>query len=271
MGLVIRLSQPSAMTAFLATARPLYDGSSLKTLGFGSGFLVRAGDGFDLITNWHVLTGRDPLTDEPKGSAALPDRVDVSFWAIHSSGTMISSLLSVPLYDSEGRSLWRIHPTHGRRVDVVALSLPPMQLPDGIRLVPYDIAEPSDPTVLSPTSDVSIVGFPDDVRDRTTTAVWTRGTVASEPALDFDDLPCFLVDARGREGQSGSPVIGYWTPDRARTTRTTGAKFGLDEHWELFGIYSGRITEKSDLGRIWKRSAIRETSNGGARDNYEYF
>jgi hypothetical protein len=28
--------------------------------------------------------------------------------------------------------------------------------------------------------------------------------------------------------------------------------------WRLLGVYSGRINEQSDLGMVWKLSAIRE-------------
>lgn len=97
-------------------------------------------------------------------------------------------------------------------------------------------------------------------------AVWTRGTIASEPALDYESKPCFLVDARGRDGQSGSPVIGYW-PSTTKHTVNGNIRIGGDESWELLGVYSGRLTPQSDLGRIWKRSAIREIVRGTEVDS----
>ncbi|MCR2761924.1 serine protease [Microbacterium sp. zg.B48] len=264
---MIRLSQPSAMSAHLETSRRLADSTDRRPLGYGTGFLVQTGEDFDLVTNWHVLTGRDPITDDPKASAAKPDRIEVTMYAVHPDETLTRGAVSVALYDSAGQALWRISPSHGRHIDVVALRLPPIQMGPSGALLPYSLEDVENPAVVSPTSDVSIVGYPDVVRGRSETAVWTRATIASEPDLNFDDLPCFLVDARAREGQSGSPVVGYWTGNKPTMQ---AFQVGGGESWELYGVYSGRIRDGSDLGRVWKRSAIADIVTYGMRDQYEW-
>jgi len=59
------------------------------------------------------------------------------------------------------------------------------------------------------TSGLSIVGFPFGITGGGGLGVWVQGTIATEPSLDFDGMPRFLIDSRTRPGQSGSPVLAY--------------------------------------------------------------
>ncbi|HLQ54839.1 MAG TPA: trypsin-like peptidase domain-containing protein, partial [Streptosporangiaceae bacterium] len=104
------------------------------------------------------------------------------------------------------RALWLQHPDHGRRVDVIAL---PLQNATGTELHPYDVTGAALPLKAGPSDGVSIVGFPYGLTGGGSFAIWTRGFVDSEPDVDLNDLPLFLIDARTRKGQSGSPVIAY--------------------------------------------------------------
>ncbi len=69
-----------------------------------------------------------------------------------------------------------------------------------------------------------------------------------------------------RPGQSGSPVIVYkkdmnnhvitgLNPSNTRGTLVIGSK---DFNINLLGIYSGRIHKESNIGMVWKTSAIKE-------------
>lgn len=87
-------------------------------------------------------------------------------------------------------------------------------------------------------------------------AIWTRGFIASEPEVDLNDLPVFLIDARTRPGQSGSPVIAY-SGAGANPMADGSLAFG-GPVTNLLGVYSGRINEQSDLGRVWKAQAVRD-------------
>jgi hypothetical protein len=64
------------------------------------------------------------------------------------------------------------------------------------------------------------------------------------------EVPTFLVDAKTREGQSGSPVIYCNQTDNKEETF-------------LLGIYSGRVNENSDLGYVWKTELIKEIVEKG--------
>jgi hypothetical protein len=84
-----------------------------------------------------------------------------------------------------------------------------------------------------------------------------QGTVATEPSIDFQQLPCFLVDSRTRPGQSGSPVIAYHAGG-AVPMQGGGVGVFAGPAQRLLGVYSGRVSEESDLGFVWKTSAVRE-------------
>ena len=39
------------------------------------------------------------------------------------------------------------------------------------------------------------------------TPIWKKSTIASEPDIDINNLPCFYIDSTTREGMSGAPVV----------------------------------------------------------------
>ena len=255
--------------------RPSYASRLLKlefagaTLSTATGFLVERGGGFYLITNWHVLTGINPITREllDRGGRR-PDAVRI----VHlSAGDGYELVDRVELLIEDGSPRWLEHPDHGQRVDVVALPLTSLA---GVRASPYDPWRP--PYVRFGVGDeVTIVDFPFGISSAGL-AVWTRGNLASEYDIDHDDLPRFLVDARTRPGQSGSPVIFFRTgayfekfggivfPSISDdSVPTPGKPIPLDQPRpqstvteEFLGVYSGRIHPDSDLGFVWRPSVV---------------
>jgi hypothetical protein len=103
---------------------------------------------------------------------------------------------------------------------------------------------------------VSVVGFPFGIAAGGGLPIWATGFIASEPQVDYEHLPIFLIDCRSRPGQSGSPVIAY----RSGGAVTTGGGVSVftGSVFRLLGIYSGRINEQSDIGRVRKTTAIQE-------------
>jgi hypothetical protein len=116
-------------------------------------------------------------------------------------------------------------------------------------LEPKDQAYGSEPRFWV-TDDVYIVGYPFGLDHGFYWPIWIRGTVASEPSLNFtykdEQYPLFLVDSRTRAGQSGSPVF---LPRRHFTDLTTDPE-ALPRS-RLLGVYTGRINAESDLGLTW--------------------
>lgn len=81
--------------------------------------------------------------------------------------------------------------------------------------------------------------------------MWVQGTIATEPELDFDGLPRFLIDSRTRQGQSGSPVLAYYSGGAVPMADGSTAIMGGPME-QFLGVYSGRINDQSDLGYVWK-------------------
>jgi hypothetical protein len=80
--------------------------------------------------------------------------------------------------------------------------------------------------------------------------------LASEPDLDIHGDPYFFIDATTRGGMSGSPVLlrlfGGYNAKNGNYNMTPGPT-------NLFmGIYSGRLNENSEIGRVWKPKVIHE-------------
>lgn len=167
---------------------------------------------------------------------------------------------SEPLYDSNGDPLWLEHPAHARRVDVVAL---PLTRTQGVQLFPYDPVNPGPSIVFGPSETASIIGFPFGLTGGGALGIWVQGTIATEPAIDYLDLPCLLVDSRTREGQSGSPVIVY-RPSGYSTEEASMMLTGQPAE-RFIGVYSGRINKESDLGFVWKARALTEILAGQTR------
>lgn len=260
---VIRVHEPSLRSLQLRTSREQLNGKGPLAYGAGTGFMYFRHERYFLITNWHVITARRPDNGETLFThSSLPDTLGVMHNDTEGPGW--TSLGDYELFDGDGKAQWLVHPNHAVKPhDVIAL---PVDEPEGINMLAYGRELHREPTWLAPTVDVSIVGFPEGVKTIGSLAIWSRGTIATEPTLDHEDLPIFLVDSRTRRGQSGSPVISYpVTAQEPSIIDVLLGNGGLEA--ELHGVYSGRTSEKSDLGRVWKTHVIDEIIDGGVYDS----
>lgn len=235
---------PSVMSVpILAFRTSLEAGEEPIWLDQATGFLLRSAGSLFLVTNWHVVTGRDPVTGESLGKySSLREYLEVSF-PLYLGGDLYWELRRIDLFDeSSGRARWLVHPWAPPKVGGTDVVLIPMSTPP-TSILAYDLEDAIEPKSLSPGSELSVVGYPFGVASGG--ATWTRATVASEPSHGFKDDPIYLVDARSRSGQSGSPVV---------ARRSTSGEDGRTEaqgNWALAGVYSGRVNAESDLGRVW--------------------
>jgi len=248
---------------------PLANG---EQLGTATAFVVKHEQEHYLITNYHVASGWNAITGEAlHARGGIPDTLRVShvmdYGEQNEYGTFWEDF-EEPLLKSDGSARWLWHPTFGRRVDVVAL---PLTDYGSVLLHPYDFEIDPEAPGIGPTSTVSIIGFPFGATAGGRFAIWTKGSVASEPEVDFDDLPCFLVDASTYKGQSGSPVLSYY-PRGAVVARPDRLGVYYDEpHLGLHGVYSGKIDDRSQIGRVWKSQAVREILAAQQSGNALYF
>lgn len=252
---------PSVMSVPILTYRqPLDAGRPPIMLDQGSGFLIRHDEQLFLITNWHVVTGRHPITGASiGGSSSLPEFLEVSF-PIFLGGDLSWMVRRFDLYTSQQEANWFVHPYSPPReggTDVIAL---PIHV-EPLSVYAYSLDDALDPRDLSPNAELSIVGYPFGVE--TSAAVWSRATVASEPRHGFNDDPVYLVDTRSRPGQSGAPVV-------ANDNRPAGGVAAVTAHWRLAGIYSGRVDAELDLGRVWWPVVIQQVLQHKTPDSLQY-
>lgn len=227
-------------------------------LATATGFFVldESGSPF-LVTNRHVVTGRHWQTDElddRTAPSALRFTVPISrddgragFWA----------QVTVALGYGDERPIWLEHPKFGKSVDVVAISVGHLthdEFGNALDFVTYPRGEA--PARLNIANDVFTIGFPIgfDPLEEAAFPIWTRGSIAWPPRLDWNGRPVFLIDSRTRRGQSGSPVVFYADETMPYVDRTGELTHG--PAWGLLGVYTGRLNPESDLGVVWKRSVI---------------
>jgi hypothetical protein len=154
-----------------------------------------------LVTNYHVVTGRPPLSKQ----TGIGDRVQ---FLIHEDRNDLARVrhLELPLYDAIQRPLWITSET-APGADVVLLPVPPAAY-EGVSLFVFTEAHTHGDIKMRPTSGATLLGYPYGFADTAhDLPVWKTGHIASEPSVDFDNKPVFLVDVSAFPGMSGSPVL----------------------------------------------------------------
>lgn len=243
------IAKPSVQSLLLQMR---FNGQPLST---GTGFVSISKKGPLLITNRHNVTGRRQDNDQPMSpTGGIPNGVLV----VHNLKGQLGSWQSKiePLYsDLENEEKrWVEHPVLGAKADLVALPLTQL---DDVELYPYDPGKPGEDMLIGPADTVSVIGFPFGISAGGLFPVWATGFIASEPIVDFNNLPIQLIDCRSRPGQSGSPVLAYRSGGMVAMADGSSAAYNGPIS-KLIGIYSGRINAESDIGIVWKTSAIFE-------------
>ena len=221
-------------------------------IGRGTGFIIIHDGTNYLITNWHVVTGRDRNKDQPMSSTGASDPDTISIWH-HDANRFGSWHLTTErlIAPSTGIHLWREHPL-GRQIDVIAL---PLSTHDNTRVYNLDISLAQTDLLLLPSEPISIVGFPFGIAAAGKFPIWKTGHIASDIDLNYEDKPVFLVDATAKPGMSGSPVFAR----RLGMHRSsTGWNIGGADVIRFLEVCSGRIREQSDIGMVWKPIVIDE-------------
>jgi hypothetical protein len=240
-------------------ALQMHEGDILRKAP-ASGFFWRNDDVPYLVTNRHCVTGKNHQNDLIQNDGFEPTHLGVQF---HKRGDRLSEnvinylphSILVSLY-KDGNPDWIEHAT-GRLVDVVALAL------DGISVECINDRKLYDDWQIEVGADCMIVGYPEGLTGAETTPIWKRGSIATEPNLNYKDKPVFLCDSATRPGLSGGPVfaraIGFFNQELGHIDpyRSSTQFFG---QWPVFiGVYAGREGESKDgfqLGRVWKKSVL---------------
>jgi hypothetical protein len=220
-----------------------------QPLGVATGFVVNKGDAHYLITNWHVASGRNPNNNQPLFNFAdPPNKFRVWFHGLR-LGQWVAKEITV--LNEGGCKLWLEH-ERGQEIDVVAI---PFQSMIDVTLYPIDLELANFDLMLYPSSEVSIIGFPQGLTSGGKFLIWKTGHIASDIDLDWDGKPAFLIDATTKSGMSGSPVIAK----RVSIYQTSrGNQVG--NAVKFLGVYSGREISDTgiEVGFVWKPMVISE-------------
>ncbi|MDX9988767.1 hypothetical protein [Thiothrix unzii] len=217
-------------------------------LASGTAFFVDSKKGPVMITNRHNLTGRHQETNQPLSlHGGVPNHACFQIIGSHEPFWYAFDLYTD---DDMLTPVWIEHPTYGNQVDVVGILF--SELRNGVyRFI--DVKE--DWYTWEVADQIHVIGYPFGINE--CMGIWATGHIASEPAINYRKLPCFLIDCRTRSGQSGSVVIARFKPGDMVSYE--------DKHYiaqkimtHTLGIYSGRINKDSDLGMVWKTSIIRD-------------
>ncbi|MEO6904378.1 MAG: trypsin-like peptidase domain-containing protein [Bacteroidia bacterium] len=266
-GKVLGFDSPSLSTHYL---RMIPYGSDI-TMSTGTGFVYESNSKLYLITNGHNITRVNPETNTRiSSSSAFPVIIKTKLKLIptdNPDALVVSDFFEISLYeDSEYlKPNWLIHPDHGYKVDVIAIPFVDVaELPSHVKLFPINSFYFTEfPLIVA--DDVFILGYPFDLTGGMELPIWKRGTIATEPSLDLNNLPKMLIDTATRSGMSGAPVLMRRRGIHGLSAKVTGEEIiGLVQ--QFAGIYSGRIGAahqfQVQLGIVWKGHVIEEIING---------
>lgn len=250
----------------------MYFNETRQKLASATGFIYERKEKLYLITNWHNVTGLDPVSKKQLGNhGGFPDVIVLALQT-QKEPYIEWNNFSINLYDNEENANWFVHPSHKELVDVVAMEIEYDSDFQGI-FRPINKIK-FDDFKLEISDDVFILGFPFELKGGGYFPIWKRGSVATEPDIDYEGLPKIFIDTATRSGMSGSPVI-------FRRTGIHGLKNGQLNDNMIFGriqnfvgVYSGRIGEnelEAQLGIVWKKEVIDEIIDGKTKDERKIF
>jgi hypothetical protein len=218
-------------------------------IGVATGFAVKKNELYYLITNWHVVTCRNPVNNQPQ-VVGLSDPNIIKVW-FH--GQQLGQWLrkDIQIIDANGNKLWLEH-SRGREVDVVAIPFNPTA---DIKIYDIDLALADFDLMIYPSESVSIIGFPQGITSDGKLPIWKTGHIASDIDIDWGGKPAFLIDATTKSGMSGSPVIAK----RVSIYQTSHGN-NIGNAIRFLGVYSGREIDQSgiEVGYVWKPKVINE-------------
>lgn len=255
----------------------IYPPDTDNLLSTATGFVYEYDNYFYLITNGHNVTRMNPETNERiSTSIAIPARFDtvVRRKDPENIKAVYSEDVKIDLYEDIEclKPKWYVHPQFEYNVDVVAISIcSKSELPNGVNLYPINKLDFDDNFEIEVGDDLYILGYPYNLNGGKGLPIWKRGTVATEPYFDLDNLPKFMIDSATKSGMSGSPVI-MKTIGFYKQNKVDKSIFG--PVYVFAGVYSGRLFAKdsfeAQLGIVWKSSVIEEIINGKVLGNIKF-
>jgi hypothetical protein len=261
-------------------------------LGDATGFffygLLEGKPNLWLVTNWHVLSGRNALdpTIVLHRQGSVPNRLRLSLILRPGQPEYNQPLYDPPpqllnqqqtseLYENNGSASWYQHPIKNV-CDVGVLNARPFVerfLIHGIN----QIAEQNDMAIQQGNA-VFILGYPLGFSHFIDTPIWKSGCIASEPHLETVEETAIgggrvIIDATTRQGMSGAPVI---MREKTHYLAENGEIIQHANATRWIGIYASRPNiligaalsdedRRPEIGYFYKSGAVQKTITDGIR------
>lgn len=265
-------------------------------LSNATGFVMKYGGHYALVTNWHVLSGCNPISGKVLSkTGGVPDRISfhVTLTSInHSNGKKSELRYFKPCeiaLSKSGENVWIDNKDESNQNDYCIILLESIipELGESGNYLESIIAgkvtlrkgidtgsankrpfRPHEIKAFFPEvgSDVFIIGYPSGITYSEIFPIWKKASIASEPLIIIDNNSTktnelFYTDGLTKHGMSGSPVVRIPNiGDLCYTDDGTVVEI-KDRAPILLGVYAGRdgVTQEEyelALGRVWKIRAI---------------
>jgi hypothetical protein len=179
----------------------------------GTGFIIKYFESFYFVTNYHVLTGRDPFTNEK--IPTLKD-TNTAIYVIFrpKNGPKLYCPIKYDLYNSFGKRNFSISKTTDYYIDIAIL---PIVLPENALTYYLDISMLDTSFNSNSKFKIVITGFPNGKFKND----WQPENYFSEIIpLKLSDRnefnPYFYSNSRTVGGMSGSPIYDFKSPKRLK-------------------------------------------------------
>ena len=235
-----------------------------------------------LVTNWHVLTGRNAIIPGKvlNQYGAIPNRLRIGVPSLlgpngqKEESTLFLHEQFIELYDSVDIAVWYQH-TAKNKIDVAVVNLGQSQQSHLIRGIGAFCSD-SD-MAIEIGGEVFILGYPLGFSHFANTPIWKRGSIASEPQMEtVESMNKIMIDATTRSGMSGSPVI-----MRRNTHYVSEAGNIIEKHnaTRIVGIYASRPAPEREptqdeidagfigheIGYVFKAGCVTDVIQSGIR------
>jgi len=222
-----------------------------QILGKATAFVIKSKTQNYLITNWHVVSNKDPNTKKwlnPK-LPLVPNKIRI----LHNAETLGNyTIKEENLIDKNNDTLFKEFKVGKHIVDVVALPLKDT-IPN-VKIYPVDYTKSADSLVIMPTDRVFVLGFPKGISTAPVLPIWKSGLIASEPDFDQEGKPIIWIDILGYGGMSGAPV--YLITDKLKYKNGSSSNIIGGTETFFMGVFSHGKFDIS-TGALWKSSYLK--------------
>ncbi len=285
-GVEARQSTVDVMS-LMTTPALLINGTRQVSQGTGFLYATTQPNGKDvdtlfLVTNYHVVTGNEPLSN----ARAQGDRLQFYFHASREDPSNYFPV-AVPLYTKTGDPIW-IQSRQFPEADVVLVPIVPALYEKGGQLSAFSEAHMQVDMKMRPTSQATLLGYPYGFFDtRNFLPVWKTGHLATEPDVDFQGQPVFLVDVSAFPGMSGAPVVGvsngvYESENGSMMSgvqrrllgifsamRMVKTRASVDANGQQIDTGTPAPGDSLQLGYVWKAQLIADIARSFNRADWE--